>query len=445
MNVKKKIVTIGLASVIGTSSFLLPFGNTASATNFEEKKQQIERKKSDVDDSIAAKKAEIDKFKEELKKTQKEIMALDAKALETSNKIEGKTKENDETKQQIEKLKADIKETEERIEKRNKVLQERVRTMQENGGSLGYIDVLLGAESFGDFINRASAVTTIVSADKDLLEAQEKDKKKLQDSEADLNAKLEKIQNTLAELEDLKTELDQQMKDQDALVAGMEEKQKAAEKELANLNSQSNDLANQADSVEQQQLEEARKAALAEAEEEKTTEAASQSPAPETTNESSSSASQSQPASAPKPDAPSAPSGNSSQIIENAISTGMSIVGRAPYVFGGGRSASDIENRRFDCSSFVRWAYDQGGLQLGNGYAATTDTLVVKGRSVSASEMKRGDLVFFDTYKTNGHVGIYLGNGTFLNSNSSHGVSVDSMSNVYWSAHFNGVVRRVVE
>ncbi|EWH19754.1 C40 family peptidase, partial [Bacillus haynesii] len=129
--------------------------------------------------------------------------------------------------------------------------------------------------------------------------------------------------------------------------------------------------------------------------------------------------------------------------IEAAISTGSSIVGRSPYKWGGGRSQADIDNRRFDCSSFVRWAYASAGVELG--FGATTSTLVGKGRAVSASEMKRGDLVFFDTYKTNGHVGIYLGNGTFLNDNSSRGVSVDSMSNPYWKKAFNGVVRRVVE
>ena len=84
-------------------------------------------------------------------------------------------------------------------------------------------------------------------------------------------------------------------------------------------------------------------------------------------------------------------------------------------------------------------------MNLGPISGTTTDSLVVQGRAVSASEMKRGDLVFFDTYKRNGHVGIYLGNGTFLNDNSSHGVSIDSMSNSYWRSTFKGVVRRVVE
>ncbi len=115
--------------------------------------------------------------------------------------------------------------------------------------------------------------------------------------------------------------------------------------------------------------------------------------------------------------------------------------GNSPYKWGGGRTSADIKNRLFDCSAFVHWAYASAGVNLG----WSTSELVNNGRAVSASEMKRGDLVFFDTYKTNGHVGIYLGNGTFLNDNSSHGVSIDSMNNTYWKGAFKGVVRRVVE
>ena len=48
--------------------------------------------------------------------------------------------------------------------------------------------------------------------------------------------------------------------------------------------------------------------------------------------------------------------------------------------------------------------------------------------------MKRGDVIFFDTYKINGHVGIYLGDGKFLNDSSSQGVSVGDLNNTYWKA-----------
>lgn len=142
---------------------------------------------------------------------------------------------------------------------------------------------------------------------------------------------------------------------------------------------------------------------------------------------------------------PSGVSGKSPEAAEKAIQVGSTIVNRSPYVWGGGRNQAQIDARKFDCSSFVRWAYDSAGVNLGPMTSTTTDTLVQKGKAVDASEMKRGDLVFFDTYKTNGHVGIYLGNNKFINDNSSHGVSIDEMNNPYWKRTFKGVVRRVVE
>jgi peptidoglycan DL-endopeptidase CwlO len=133
------------------------------------------------------------------------------------------------------------------------------------------------------------------------------------------------------------------------------------------------------------------------------------------------------------------------KVIESAISTGSELIGKSPYNWGGGRTPADILARSFDCSSFVRWAYSVAGIDLGPVATTTTDTLVRQGKAVSANEMKRGDLIFFDTYKVNGHVGIYLGNGQFLNDNSSKGVAIDSLDNVYWKNAFKGVARRVVE
>ena len=67
------------------------------------------------------------------------------------------------------------------------------------------------------------------------------------------------------------------------------------------------------------------------------------------------------------------------------------------------------------------------------------------GRKVSTSEMRPGDLVFFNTYKTDGHVGIYLGGGKFIGSQSSTGVAVANMSSGYWADHFAGKVVRIIE
>lgn len=137
-------------------------------------------------------------------------------------------------------------------------------------------------------------------------------------------------------------------------------------------------------------------------------------------------------------------SGNGS--IEAAIDRGMAIVGKSPYVWGGGRNQADINARRFDCSSFVRWAYEGGGVNLGPVASTNTDSLVTKGKPIlGKANLKRGDLVFFDTYKRNGHVGIYLGGSKVLNDASSKGVSILDMNSPYWSKTYKGVNRRVVE
>lgn len=131
-----------------------------------------------------------------------------------------------------------------------------------------------------------------------------------------------------------------------------------------------------------------------------------------------------------------------SASIEEAIDAGHKWLG-APYVWGGGRNESDVAQGRFDCSSFVRYAYSQAGVDIGPLTGTTTDTLINQGESVPADEMQRGDLIFFDTYKINGHVGIYLGEGNWIGAQSSSGVSIETMDDTFWSGVFNGNVRRV--
>ncbi|MCM8507486.1 MULTISPECIES: C40 family peptidase [Bacillus] len=470
---RKSLLTLGLASVIGTSSFLIPFtSKTASAETLNEKKQKIESKQSEVASNIEAKEKELNKLQENQSKIEKELQDINDKALDTSNKIEDKKEENDKTKEEIKKLKKEIKETEEKIKKRDKILKKRVRALQQSGGSQGYVDVLLGATSFGNLITRATAVSTIVDADKELVKQQEKDKAKLEDAEAELNVKLKKVQDDLAKLESMQKDLNKQLDQKDKLFDEAKNGQKKAASAISDLKKEASQLANQKADTEKEQkrikAEQAAAAALIKKQEEaqKASEDQNQkddsqpAPAVKTVKKAAVSTSSDSSDSSSKPKSTSGGSSHNSGGsddsdggsvisnsggIEGAISVGSSLVGQSPYKFGGGRTQSDINNRIFDCSSFVRWAYANAGVNLGPVSGTSTDTLINRGKAVSASDMKRGDLVFFNTYKTNGHVGIYLGNGTFLNDNTSHGVSIDSMSNPYWKKYFNGNVRRVVQ
>lgn len=79
------------------------------------------------------------------------------------------------------------------------------------------------------------------------------------------------------------------------------------------------------------------------------------------------------------------------------------------------------------------------GVKLGY----TTAEQRKQGVRISLAEAKPGDLIFFDTYKVDGHVGIYLGNGKFIGAQSSKGVSIEDLNNPYWRRVFHGHVRRV--
>lgn len=95
----------------------------------------------------------------------------------------------------------------------------------------------------------------------------------------------------------------------------------------------------------------------------------------------------------------------------------------------------------FDCSGFVRYVYGQvAGLAL----PRNTRSISRIGTQIVRSELKPGDLVFFNTLRRAfSHVGIYLGDNRFIHASSSTSgdVTVSDLNEKYWSKRFNGARR----
>jgi hypothetical protein len=91
-----------------------------------------------------------------------------------------------------------------------------------------------------------------------------------------------------------------------------------------------------------------------------------------------------------------------------------------PYVWGGRTPAAG----GFDCSGLLEYAFGQIGIDL----YGTAESQFNKTVPISEDKIKPGDLVFFSTYKLGpSHVGMYVGNGQFINANSSNGTSYSSV------------------
>jgi peptidoglycan DL-endopeptidase CwlO len=124
--------------------------------------------------------------------------------------------------------------------------------------------------------------------------------------------------------------------------------------------------------------------------------------------------------------------------------TGKVWIDKSEYVVGAGRNEADINAGHFDTSSFVHWVFKQQGIDLGPLNSVSTETLKDMGKKVDVSEIQPGDLIFWDTHKKDGHVGVYIGDNKWIGCQFAGGVQVIPMSNSYWEQKFDGHVRRVI-
>jgi cell wall-associated NlpC family hydrolase len=100
-----------------------------------------------------------------------------------------------------------------------------------------------------------------------------------------------------------------------------------------------------------------------------------------------------------------------------------------PYVWGGAAPGG------FDCSGLVMWAFAQVGVALPHSSYAQYGY----GVPVSRDQLAPGDLVFFDGL---GHVGIYIGGGQFVHApHTGDVVKISSLDEAWYSANYVGARR----
>ncbi|HEY4346269.1 MAG TPA: NlpC/P60 family protein [Gaiellaceae bacterium] len=110
------------------------------------------------------------------------------------------------------------------------------------------------------------------------------------------------------------------------------------------------------------------------------------------------------------------------------VGVAMGYIG-TPYVWAGASPGG------FDCSGLVMYAYQQVGVSLPHSsYAMASD-----GVAVSKDQLQPGDIVFFDG---NGHVGIYIGGGEFVHApHTGTDVQVSSLDEGSYAASYDGARR----
>ena len=134
--------------------------------------------------------------------------------------------------------------------------------------------------------------------------------------------------------------------------------------------------------------------------------------------------------------------------IEAIIAEGTKLLGTV-YVFGAvryhdgsGKLLKNFTTSEFDCSSLMQYIFYKGAhvnLQV------NTRTQIYQGKTVTKSQLKRGDLMFFTNASRKnlsgvervGHVALYLGDNWILHTASDY-AKIEQISTTRWSYFIQG-------
>lgn len=95
-------------------------------------------------------------------------------------------------------------------------------------------------------------------------------------------------------------------------------------------------------------------------------------------------------------------------------------------------------HRGVDCSALMQRLFSDS-IQLS--LPRTASEQMHRGKAISRGELKPGDLVFFQTGRDRRHVGVFIGDGEFIHASTSQGVTISSLNNEYWQAHYHAARR----
>ncbi|AKA68124.1 NlpC/P60 family protein [Clostridium scatologenes] len=322
----KKIIAAGVLTLI-TSSPVMAEPSSTNGSNSKQQVESIEMNIEKLDNQIEETMSKVDKSSKEILKVQNDIESVFS---------------------ELDKSKNDMKNFQDLFNKRMRAIY--------ISGSNGYVDMLIEADSFGDFLSRIDTVKRIISFDNRIIS-------KYKAKQVDIAKKKDKLTDENSRLFALKSD---------------------NEKKLNQLNSEK--------SNQKKLLEEAKKQEKLYA----NTEQAQVSTAVKQVSDIRSAA--------PRLSRGTTTTTNASS--NNVIAYASNFLG-TPYVWGGTSPSPG-----FDCSGFTQYVYAHFGVSLGR----TTYDQINDGSEVSRDQLQPGDLVFFGTRSNPHHMGIYVGNGAYIHA-----------------------------
>ena len=280
----------------------------------------------------------------------------------------------------------------------------RLRALYINGDSAGAVEVILGAKSLDDLLDRLDMAQRVGGQDAQVLTDVRRFRNEVRTRRARLEKDRARQAQVVADRASRKRSIEGQLAERQRLLASVKDEiarmQAAEQRRQAQLEAQARARleaeARARASARQQALEVTSGPAIADPPADGAT--YSSSPAP-----------------------PSKYGG--------VVGIAMQYLG-VPYVWGGASPSG------FDCSGLVMYVYAQMGVSLPHNAAMMYNSV---GVPVSRDELQPGDLVFFDGL---GHMGMYIGGGQFIHApHTGDVVKISGLGESWYASRYVGARR----
>ena len=237
--------------------------HATSIAELEKQQEQLNEESSEVSDGISNIREKLSTVIRDKSDTEDDIVSIDKQIGTTKTKIDEIVAEIETLEEGITALNNEIEDLEEQLARRDEIIRNRLVATQDNGGSSRYMEVVFGAKTFAQFIERFSAANKLVQADQDIFDEQKRDQERLEAAKDELEGKLAEQNALKEEHEGMMADLEKQQKAKKKLLKELEVIEEEHQEELDALEKEQIRLANESEAVGRYIADEKRKAEAA--------------------------------------------------------------------------------------------------------------------------------------------------------------------------------------
>lgn len=220
-----KKVYLRIVSIIVVVTIIANIVSISYAASISSQKNELNQKIQETKDDLETVNSQKEESQDKVNDLSNQIQSYETQINSLKSEIDTKTKEVQELQKKLDELEAER-------EKNQKLLDERLVTLYESG-EVSYLDMLLSSADLTEFISSYYMIETLTSADKELIQNLENDKKEIAETQEKVNTSLTEIEEKKGELETVQKELSKTKSEEQTRVDELTEQSHDLESDVA--------------------------------------------------------------------------------------------------------------------------------------------------------------------------------------------------------------------